>query len=80
MTLHRKTRAKRTKRGSQLWKQGYFRNETQLNEHLWTQVLKHLNVHIHLVTIAYQYYNQLISRTDLSPIPVRSAAKSYVTS
>ena len=47
---------------------------TQLNEHLWTQVLKHLNVHIYLVTIAYRYYNQLISRTDLSPIPIRSAA------
>ena len=55
-------------------------NSTQLNEHLWTQVLKHLNVHIYLVTIAYQYYNQLISRTYLSPIPVRSAAKSYITS
>ena len=27
-------------------------NSTQLNEHLWTQVLKHLNVHIYLVTIA----------------------------
>ena len=49
-------------------------NSTQLNEHLWTQVLKYLNVHICLVTIAYRYYNQLISRTDLSPIPVRSAA------
>jgi len=55
-------------------------NSTQLNEHLWTQVLKHLNVHIYLVTIAYRYYNQVISRTDLSPIPVRSAAKSYITS
>ena len=53
---------------------------TQLNEHLWTQVLKHLNVHIYVVTIAYRYYNQLISRFDLSPIPVRSAAKSYITS
>jgi len=53
---------------------------TQLNEYLWTQVLKHLNVHICLATIAYRYYNQLISRTDLSPIPVRSAAKSYITS
>ena len=42
-------------------------------------VKKHLNVHIYLVTIAYQYYNQLISRTDLSPIPVRSVAKSYIT-
>jgi len=40
---------------------------TQLNEHLWTQVIKHLNVHIYLVTVSYQYYNQLISRTDLSP-------------
>jgi len=28
---------------------------TQLNEHLWTQVLKHLNVHIYLVTISYRY-------------------------
>ena len=53
---------------------------TQLNEHVWTQVLKHLNVHIYLVTIAYRYYNQLISRTHLSPIPVRSAAKSCITS
>jgi len=35
-------------------------------------VIKHLNVHIYLVTISYRYYNQLISRTDLSPIPVRS--------
>jgi len=26
-------------------------NSTQLNEHLWTQVIKHLNVHIYLVTI-----------------------------
>jgi len=25
-------------------------NSTQLNEHLWTQVLKHLSVHIYLVT------------------------------
>ena len=58
----------------------YYYNSTQLNEHLWTQVLKHLNVHIYLVTIAYQYYDQLISHTDLSPIPVRSAAKSYITS
>ena len=55
-------------------------NSTQLNEHLWMQVLKHLNVHIYLDTISYRYYNQLISRTDLSPIPVRSAAKSYITS
>jgi len=31
-------------------------NSTRLNEHLWTQVLKHLNVHIYLVTIAYRYY------------------------
>ena len=45
-------------------------NSTQLNEHLWTQVLKHLNVHIYVGTISYRYYNQLISRTDLSPIPV----------
>jgi len=84
----------------------YLLNSTLLNEHLWTQVLKHLNVHIYLVTISYRYYNpvrvntqktakdvfrrllgiytdpynQLISRTDLSPIPVRSAAKSYRTS
>jgi len=28
-------------------------NSTQLNEHLWTQVLKHLNVHIYLVTVAH---------------------------
>ena len=34
----------------------YLLNSTQLNEHLWTQVLKHLNVHIYLVTIAYRYY------------------------
>ena len=34
----------------------------QLNEHLWAQVLKHLNVHIYLVSIVYRYYNQLISR------------------
>ena len=40
-------------------------NSTQLNEHLWTQVIKHLNVHIYLVTISCRYYNQLISRTDL---------------
>jgi len=39
-------------------------NSTQLNEHLWMQVLKHLNVHIYLVSIAYRYYNQLISRTN----------------
>ena len=37
---------------------------TQLNEHLWTQVLKHLNVHIYQVSIAYRYYNQLISHTE----------------
>ena len=30
-------------------------NSTQLNEHLWTQVIKHLNVHIYLVTISYRY-------------------------
>ena len=60
--------------------QGSQLNSTQLNEHLWTQVIKHLNVHIYLVTISYRYYNQLISRTDLSPILVRSAAKSYITS
>ena len=35
---------------------------TQLNEHLCTQVLKHLNVHIYLVSIAYRY--QLILSTD----------------
>ena len=57
-----------------------FNHLTELDEHLWTEVLKHLNVHIYLVTIAYRYYNQLISRTDLSPIPVRSAANSYITS
>ena len=41
-------------------------NSTQLNEHLCMQVLKHLNVHIYLVSrpMAYRYYNQLISRTD----------------
>ena len=37
-------------------------NSTQ-RVHLWTQVLKHLNVHIYRVSIAYRYYNQLISRT-----------------
>ena len=41
---------------------------TQLNEHVWTQVLKHLNVHIYLVTIAYRYYNQLISVVDSSQV------------
>ena len=56
-------------------------NSTQLNEHLWTQVLKHLRVHIYLYSLLYiKYYNQLDSRTDLSPIPVRSAVKSYKTS
>ena len=59
---------------------GSFNHLTALNAHLWTEVLKHFNVHIYLVTIAYRYYNQLISRTDLSPIPVRSAAKSCITS
>jgi len=29
-------------------------NSTQLNEHLWTQVLKHLSVHIYLVTSVLQ--------------------------
>ena len=29
-------------------------NSTQLNEQLWTQVLKHLSVHIYLVTSVYQ--------------------------
>ena len=29
-------------------------NSTQLNERLWTQVLKHLNVHIYLFTSVYQ--------------------------
>jgi len=47
-------------------------NSTQLNEHLWTQVLKHLNVHIYLDTISYRY--QLISRTDLSPVRERGTA------
>jgi len=37
---------------------------TQLNEHLCAHVLKHLNVHIYLVSMAYRYHNQLISRTD----------------
>jgi len=27
---------------------------TKLNEHLWTQVLKHISVHIYLVTSVYQ--------------------------
>ena len=53
---------------------------TQLNEHLWMQGLKHLSVHIYLVTLYIKYFNQLDSRTDLSPIPVRSAVKSYITS
>jgi len=37
------------------WKtcERYTLNSTQLNEHLWTQVLKHLNVHIYLVTILH---------------------------
>jgi len=52
---------------------------TQLNEHLWTQVLKHLSVHIYSL-LYIKYYNQLDSRTDLSSIPVRSAVKSYITS
>jgi len=56
-----------------------FYHSTQLNEHLWTQVLKHLNVHIYLVTIAYRYYNQLISRTDLSPIPVKLHTNAGIT-
>jgi len=34
----------------------YQLNSTQLNEHLWTQVLKQLNVHIYLATISYRYY------------------------
>jgi len=58
-------------------------NSTQLNSTQRASMdagVKHLNVHIYLVTIAYRYYNQLISRTDLSPIPVRSAANSYITS
>jgi len=29
-------------------------NSTQLNEHLWTQMLKHLNVHIYQFTSVYQ--------------------------
>ena len=37
--------------------------------------VKHLNVHIYLVTIAYRYYNQLISRTDL----LRSGLAIYLT-
>jgi len=32
----------------------HFLRMTQLNEHLWTQVLKHLNVHIYLLTSVYQ--------------------------
>ena len=55
----------------------------------WTQTqrasmhagVKHLDVHIYIVTLLYnKYYNPLISCTDLSKIPVRSAAKSYLTS
>jgi len=44
--------------------------------------VKHLNVHIYLVTLLYnKYYNSLISCPDLvSPILVRSAANSYLTS
>jgi len=43
--------------------------------------VKHLDVHIYIVTLLYnKYYNPLISCTDLSKIPVRSAAKSYLTS
>jgi len=42
-----------------------------------TPQCSHVSSHCRL---AYQYYNQLISRTDLSPIPVKSAAKSYITS
>ena len=44
--------------------------------------VKHLSVHICLVTSVYQVLqsNQLDSRTDLLPIPVRSAVKSYKTS
>ena len=32
----------------------YSRCSTQLDAHLWTQVLKHLSVHIYLVTSVYQ--------------------------
>ena len=48
--------------------------DTQLNSTQRASMdagVKHLNVHIYVVTIAYRYYNQLISRTDLSPIPVQ---------
>jgi len=31
--------------------------------------VKHLSVHIYLVTTDIEYYSQLISRNDLSPIP-----------
>jgi len=36
--------------------------------------VEHLIVHVYLVTTVYRYYSHLISRSDLSPIPVRSAA------
>ena len=39
-------------------------SRTQLNDHLSTQVLKHLNVHIYLVTIACRYYNILCASQD----------------
>ena len=59
---------------------GGLNNSTQLDEHLWTEVLKHLSVHIYLVTSVYQILQSLDSRTDLLPIPVRSAVKLYKTS
>ena len=53
---------------------------TQITQTAFKTQLNSTSIHIYLVTISYRYYNQLISRTDLSPIPVRSAAKSYITS
>ena len=36
-----------------------------LNEHLCTQVLKHLNIHIYIVSMAYRYYRSCWPRADL---------------
>jgi len=52
--------------------------KTQLNEQLWTQVINTSMSHL-----SSQYYiknhNMLISWTDLSPILIKSAVKSYLT-
>ena len=40
----------------------------------------HLSSHFKQSLLYIKYYNQLDSRTDLSPIPGRSAVKSYKTS